>query len=317
MFGITRNPWRTSRTPGGSSGGSAAAVAAGMVPVAHGNDGMGSIRIPAACCGLVGLKPGTGVVPAELGTNDWYGMSENGPIATTAADTALLLSVMADQPGLAVPAEPDRHLAVAVSTKPPLPWLRVDREFSGAAFAVATVLARAGHEVVRQDPPFPFLLRAAAFARWFAGTASDADDLDDAPPRAPRPHPRPAGADRPPHAAGRRRGAHAGPGCARGVPRRLTTSSSRPASLSRPSRRRAGARHRGGVHQRQRRFAPFGAAWNVAGFPSVAIPAGSHDSLGLPLSVVVTAAPGREDLLLGLAAQIERLMPWPRFAPGC
>ena len=82
-FGITRNPWSPGRTPGGSSGGSAVAVAAGMVPVAHGADGMGSIRIPAACVGIVGLKPGTGVVPAELGVNDWYGMSENGVFATT------------------------------------------------------------------------------------------------------------------------------------------------------------------------------------------------------------------------------------------
>ena len=98
---VTRNPWQLERSASGSSGGSAAAVAAGLVPLAHGTDGLGSIRQPAAACGVLGLKPSRGLIPAELGQNDWYGLAENGPMATTVADLALMLSVMADDPALA------------------------------------------------------------------------------------------------------------------------------------------------------------------------------------------------------------------------
>jgi Asp-tRNA(Asn)/Glu-tRNA(Gln) amidotransferase A subunit family amidase len=72
--------------------GSAVAVAAGTVPVTHGNDGLGSIRIPAACCGLVGIKPGSGVVPSDLMNGSWFGTAENGPLATTVEDAALVQS---------------------------------------------------------------------------------------------------------------------------------------------------------------------------------------------------------------------------------
>lgn len=152
VYGIARNPWRPERTPGGSSGGAAVAVAAGMVPVAQGNDGLGSIRIPAACCGLFGLKPGPGVLPPpfEQG-NPWFGLAEHGPLATTVADAALLLAVMAGRPEWAEVAVPDRPLRVAVSTRPPVAGLPVDREYQAAARAAGKALADAGHDVRAAD----------------------------------------------------------------------------------------------------------------------------------------------------------------------
>jgi amidase len=97
---IVANPWAPRYSAGGSSGGSAAAVAAGFVPLAHGTDAFGSIRIPAAMCGLVGISPGTGTVAADDAWQ-WSGMLRHGPIATTVSDAALLLSVLAQRPQLA------------------------------------------------------------------------------------------------------------------------------------------------------------------------------------------------------------------------
>ena len=124
QHGATRNPWDLDRTPGGSSGGSAAAVAAGLVPIAQGNDGLGSIRIPAACCGLVGLKPGRGVVPCQLGVNDWFGLAEHGVLTTTVADAVLGFSVLAGRPPAKL-VEPQR-LRVGVSTRSPVVGVRPD-----------------------------------------------------------------------------------------------------------------------------------------------------------------------------------------------
>ncbi|MEK9810252.1 MAG: amidase, partial [Candidatus Nanopelagicales bacterium] len=155
VYGVTRNPWDLTRTPGGSSGGSAAAVASGMVPIAHGNDGMGSVRIPAACTGLVGIKPGLGTVPAHLGENDWFSMSENGALATTPEDAALLLSVMADDPRLAEVAPVSKRLRVGVSMAPPVAGVTLDPAWAAAAERLAALLRQESHDVRRAEPTSP------------------------------------------------------------------------------------------------------------------------------------------------------------------
>jgi amidase len=316
VYGITRNPWSPSRTPGGSSGGSAAAVAAGMVPIAHGNDGMGSVRIPAGCCGLVGIKPGTGLVPVELGATDWYGLSENGALGTTVADVALLLSVMAAEPALADVSEPDRPLRFAASITSPVQGVVVDREHARAAYATAGLLMREGHTAERVTLPSPQTAAIAGLARWFAGAAADADLLDETKlePRIRQ------------HAA---------------LGRKVRTSPLfkeewregwkqtaaaffaehdvliTPTLATPPIEAKAwGQGSWKASMQANIRYAPFAAPWNIAGFPAIAVPAGVHPTAGTPLSVQLVAAPGGEALLLGVAALLERLRPWRRIAPG-
>jgi amidase len=117
-YGITRNPWDPSRSPGGSSGGAASAVASGMFPVAHANDGGGSIRIPASCCGLVGLKPSRGRIPARA--PGWFGMVTEGVECRTVADAAAILDCISGPDGLSwenAPA-PDRRFADEVGAPP-------------------------------------------------------------------------------------------------------------------------------------------------------------------------------------------------------
>jgi amidase len=165
LNGATRNPWNTERTPGGSSGGAAAAVAAGLVPIAQGTDGGGSIRIPASCCGLFGLKPARGRV-SSAPFSSLEGLSTSGPISRTVADAAALLDVLegyepgdpwwAPPPERAFREEPGAdpgRLRIAATSDPPVDT-PVDAACADAVAAAARLLDELGHDVSEQTPPW-------------------------------------------------------------------------------------------------------------------------------------------------------------------
>ncbi|MDT4930325.1 MAG: amidase [Pseudonocardiales bacterium] len=313
-FGITRNPWDTERTPGGSSGGSAAAVAAGTVPLAHSNDGMGSIRIPAACCGLVGIKPGSGVVPADLGNGSWFGMAENGPLATTVEDAALMLSVLADRPGLALLDDDLRVLRIAVSTKVPAAGTPLDKHWAAATRESGDLLDKAGHVVVDADPPYGQSLILSEGVRWVAGTELDARLVRDRSALAARTRRHAAAgrlalAARLPREKGRRRWQERAEAYFVHHDVLITPTLAQPPVLAKAWAARGWLPNLWS----NARYAPFAAPWNLAGWPAMSVPAGL-DPNGLPLAVQLVGRPGTERLLLGLAAQLERLRPWPRTA---
>ncbi|MBZ9640569.1 amidase [Streptomyces sp. PSKA30] len=311
VHGIARNPWDTTRTAGGSSGGSAAAVAAGLVPIALGNDGMGSLRIPAANCGLVTIKPGHGVVPAGIGDGDWFGMSENGPLATTVADARLMLSVLADTE--VVRRDPPGTHRVAVSLRSPLAGVTVSRPYTTAAQEAAGLLIKAGHQVRRADPPYPLSLSFTSLAHWTAGTSVDAQGLDRRLlARRTRVH----------AAVGRRFvGAVRGGGSRDALRRRLEPFFAEydvllTPALARRSPKAVPWHERGWLRNvaANTAYSPMTPPWNLTGWPAMTVPLGTLPS-GAPCAVQLVGRPGSEAELLGLAAQLEAARPWQRTAP--
>ncbi|RYY44271.1 MAG: amidase, partial [Actinomycetales bacterium] len=185
VVGPARTPWGLDRTAGGSSGGAAAAVAAGLVPLAQGSDGGGSIRIPSSCCGVFGFKPSRGRVSAGPVGSDWSGLAGDGPIARTVRDAAALLDAMAhpmpgDRRPLPDPVEPfaawtgrrPGRLRIARWVDPYLPGLEASAG-SVAAWEHATeVLRGLGHEVVDVENPFPPELEPQFNVVWSSGMAA-------------------------------------------------------------------------------------------------------------------------------------------------
>jgi len=327
-WGTTRNPWDLGRSPGGSSGGSAAAVAAGIVPLAHASDGGGSIRIPAACCGLFGLKPQRGRVSLMPDAEHWYGLSVFGCLSRTVADTALFLDVAhgpvaGDAHAAAPPAgsfveaarTPPGRLRIAVSTKPIQPG-PVAGEVKQAVHDTAELMRSLGHEVRERDPRWGFQL-PAFLPRYFVGIRDDAARiahqellerrtrrlvaLGERLRRAPL---RRALAAEPVHAA------RLGEVFEEFDVLMTPTISRLPVAVGRWQGKGVAATINGVA-----RYVPFTTPWNLTGQPAAAVPAGfSRD--GLPLSVQLVGRPSDEATLLSLAAQLEAERPWAGRRPA-
>ncbi|MCW2866280.1 MAG: Amidase [Marmoricola sp.] len=319
----TRNPWDHSRTPGGSSGGTAVAVAAGMVPVGIGGDGGGSIRIPSACCGLFGLKPSRGRTSTAPAEQLWWALGTAGPLARTVLDSALVYDAVrgnvasdrftAPDPATsfadAARAEPGR-LRIGWSTKPVSKGVRPHREHVEAVRATARLLKGLGHEVREVDPHYPDPTPAFV-PQFLAGVRDEADAVEHRDRLEPR------------TLEVYRLGAWVRPAVVRWALRageRLATRADKvfddvdvlltPTIAPRP--RKIGALDRGGAVAMAARSTPmiaYTALWNVTGHPAASVPAGTGTD-GLPLAVQLVGRRLDELTLLSLSAQLEQARPW-------
>jgi amidase len=325
-------PWDTTRMAGGSSGGAAAAVAAGLVPVAQGSDGGGSIRIPASCCGLVGIKPTRGRVSGFPMYGEITGLATAGTLGRSVRDAAALLDVLAGRragdPTWAPPPtesflascdRPAGRLRIARFVEPVIADAEVDPECVAAWESASSLLASLGQDV--EDVPVPMPREAVPTFEtcWAVLTA-----LSPAPPGTEellRPLTR---------WLSERGRAVSGPefGLALGAMRRfaadcLTVLAPYDAvltpTLAVPPLPVGALRNDddpAADFEAQKAFTPWTSAWNVTGMPAVSLPLHWTPS-GLPVGVMLAARPAEEALLLALSAQVEEAAPWAaRHPPG-
>jgi amidase len=326
-----RNPWGSAYTAGGSSGGAAAAVAAGLVPVAQGSDGGGSLRIPAAICGLVGYKPSRGLVSGGPLGFGGFGLPTHGPVARTVTDAAAMLDAMAvpvpgePYPSPAVPgdgflaaarrADPGR-LRVGRFTAPMLAEVPVDPACLAAVDAAAEALTRAGHDVVEVAAPFGPELTPMFETLWYALALSPV----------------------PPERESlllpltrylRERGAAMGVGdlvtalgglqsAVREVLRGLHGFDLLLSpTLAAPQAAVGWFTSTGDPaddFERQKRFSPYCAYYNVTGQPAVSVPVVATGD-GMPAGAMLAGRLGEDATVLAAAAQLEHLIGWPRRHP--
>jgi len=338
-FGPTRNPWDLDRTPGGSSGGSAAAVAAGMVPIATANDGGGSTRIPAACCGLVGLKPQRGRISHAPDAGEQL-LACDGVLTRTVAETASLLDILAGpEPGDASwappPAEPFAAAAarepgvlrIGLTTSMPLLAADLDPQCARAARDAAQLLTTLGHEVEEVAPPWnaPGLLDrfAAVFGPAVCAQISVTAMVAGREPRAQDMEPLSWALWQ--HSRGIDAVEAAVVTYALQAFARAVTTWALPydailtPALAQPpvpiGELDACGPDPMGTFARSGHFTPYTAISNLTGSPAIALPLYSRAD-GLPLAVQLIGRPAQEGALLALAAQLERALPWAaRRAP--
>jgi amidase len=332
-LGISRNPWDPDRTPGGSSSGAGAAVAAGMAPIAHGADGGGSIRIPASCNGLVGLKPTRGLVTNV--TVDLEGLATSGVLTRTVADTAAAMDVLArhDPAAWWSPPTPRTSFASAMTmpspaglrigtlADSPIDGLNVDPACAAAVDSTLRTLESAGHHVVDTPLPLPPTedLVAAFTTLWNVGGAGIA--LAD--PNRVEPHNQALrdtarAIDSWTYAEGVRTIQH----LSRRIVEAFVTSfdllvTPTMACLPPPVgawRARSDDDPLMAVVNSYP-MAVFTSLFNVTGQPAISVPIHHDDATGLPVGVQIVAAPWREDLLLQVSRTLELAHPWTDRPP--
>ncbi|MEO7351629.1 MAG: amidase [Marmoricola sp.] len=328
-------PWDSTRMAGGSSGGSASAVSAGLVPLAQGSDGGGSIRIPASCCGIVGLKPTRGRISGAPMYGDPVGLGTNGPLARTVRDAAAFLDVME---GRAVgdpfwaPAgyesflsacdrPPGRRLRIARFSEPVIVDAAVDPECRTAFEDASRLLESLGHEVV--DIEVPLLREAVPVFEtcWAVLTALSVVTLPDEARSLLRPlttwladRGMAVGGPEFGLAIGELRRVAAGTLLAvSAYDAVLTPTLAVPPLLVGAIRNDADP---AADFEAQKRFTPYTSLWNLTGSPAISLP--THQTAdGLPVGAMLATAPGDEAALLSLAAQVEQANPWVDRTPPC
>ena len=330
LNGVCRNPWNTSRTPGGSSGGAGAATAAGLCPIAHGSDGGGSIRIPASCCGLVGIKPSRGrVSPSPYGSGA-LGLSTSSPIARTVRDAAALLDAMTgyepgdfyfaptpERPFLEEAETEPGRLRIAVTVTPPAA-VPVDPECAQAALDTGALLAELGHDVFEATPPWQSDEMMVNFLRiWQVGPAvlgiadlSQLEPINRALAEQARETPSPefALAIIQLQALVRRIAAFWNDVDVVVTP----TLALPPVPIGWTWEDTDGDPHL--AFARQTTFTPFTAILNVTGQPAMSLPLHWNRD-GLPIGVQFVGRLFAEATLIRLAAQLEQARPWAERRP--